>query len=117
MAPEVILVLNHSFPSDFFALGVIGYEFMKGFRPYLGRTRKEIKQLILNKQAKIKKSEIPENWSINSVDFINKLLIRKGDLRLGANGIDELKTHPWMENIDWKLLEEKKINTTFYSKK
>ena len=108
MAPEVILVLNHSFPSDFFALGVIGYEFMKGVRPYLGRSRKEIKQLILNKQAKIKKSEIPENWSINSVDFINKLLIRKGDLRLGANGIDELKTHPWMENIDWKLLEEKK---------
>ena len=55
MAPEVILVLNHSFPSDFFALGIIGYEFMKGYRPYLGRSRKEIKQLILNKQAKIKK--------------------------------------------------------------
>ena len=116
MAPEVILVLNHSFPSDFFALGVIGYEFMKGVRPYLGRSRKEIKQLILNKQAKIKKSEIPENWSINSVDFINKLLIRKGDLRLGANGIDELKTHPWMENIDWKLLAEKKITPPFIPK-
>ena len=43
MAPEVILVQNHSFPSDFFALGVIGYEFMLGYRPYLGRGRKEIK--------------------------------------------------------------------------
>ena len=116
MAPEVILVLNHSFPSDFFALGVIGYEFMKGYRPYLGRTRKEIKQLILNKQAKIKKSEIPENWSEKAVDFINKLLIRKGDLRLGHGGINELKNHPWMQNMDWKLLAEKKIMPPFVPK-
>ena len=113
MAPEVILVLNHSFPSDFFALGIIGYEFMKGYRPYLGRSRKEIKQLILNKQAKIKKDEIPENWSLNAVDFINKLLIRKGDKRLGHSGIIELKTHPWMEDIAWELLSQKKIKPPF----
>ena len=113
MAPEVILVLNHTFPSDFFALGVIGYEFMKGYRPYLGRTRNEIKQLILNKQAKIKKDEIPENWSLEAVDFINKLLIRKADKRLGHNSISELKSHPWMESIDWELLAQKKIDPPF----
>ena len=113
MAPEVILVLNHTFPSDFFALGVIGYEFMKGHRPYLGRTRNEIKQLILNKQAKIKKDEIPENWSLNAADFINKLLIRKADKRLGHGGIEELKNHPWMESIDWELLAQKKIEPPF----
>ena len=50
MAPEVILVQNHSFPSDFFALGVIGYEFMLGYRPYLGSSRKEIKDLKKNKR-------------------------------------------------------------------
>ena len=40
MAPEVLCALNHSFPVDFFALGVIIFEFMNGFRPYLGRNRK-----------------------------------------------------------------------------
>ena len=30
MAPEVICQLNHSFLVDFYALGVIGYEFMTG---------------------------------------------------------------------------------------
>jgi hypothetical protein len=49
MAPEVMCRLNHSFPVDYFALGVIGYEFMIGRvifvliilykRPYLGRSR------------------------------------------------------------------------------
>lgn len=30
MAPEVICKLDHSFPVDFFALGVMAYEFMTG---------------------------------------------------------------------------------------
>ena len=30
MAPEVICKTNHSYPVDFFALGVIAYEFMTG---------------------------------------------------------------------------------------
>jgi len=38
MSPEVINSKNHSFPADYFALGVIGYEFMKGERPYKERT-------------------------------------------------------------------------------
>ena len=113
MAPEVILVLNHSFPSDFFALGVIGFEFMLGYRPYLGRSRKEIKQLIVNKQAKIKKDEIPNDWSVNAVDFINKLLIRKAEERLGYNGIYELKNHPWLSDIDWEKLKMKKVDPPF----
>ena len=33
MAPEVLCAKNHSYPVDFFALGVIGYEFMIGRRP------------------------------------------------------------------------------------
>ena len=113
MAPEVILVLNHSFPSDFFALGVIGYEFMLGYRPYLGRSRKEIKQLIINQQAKLSEEDIPDDWSLNAMDFINKLLKRKAEKRLGYNGIEELKNHPWMEDIDWEELKMKKINPPF----
>ena len=113
MAPEVILVLNHSFPSDFFALGVIGFEFMLGYRPYLGRSRKEIKQLIVNRQAKIKNDEIPDDWSVNAVDFINKLLIRKEEERLGYNGIYELKNHPWISDVDWEKLRLKKVNPPF----
>ena len=117
MAPEVILVLNHTFVSDFFALGVIGYEFMLGFRPYLGGSRKEIKQLIINKQAKVHKDEKPDDWSLEAVDFVNKLLIRKAKNRLGYNGISELKNHIWMKDVDWEKLELKKVEPPFVPKK
>ena len=113
MAPEVILVQNHGPPSDFFALGVIGYEFMLGYRPYLGRGRKEIKNLIIAKQAKINKEELPNDWSENSRDFINLLLQRKPKKRLGYNGVEEIKEHPWMNNIDWDLLYNKKLEAPF----
>ena len=113
MAPEVILVQNHSFPSDFFALGVIGYEFMLGYRPYLGRGRKEIKQLIISKQAKLKSDDIPEDWSNESMDFINQLLQRKPKKRLGFNGVGEIKNHPWMKNMDWESLSKKLMEAPF----
>ena len=52
MSPEVINSKNHSFPADYFALGVIGYEFMKGNRPYKGKNRKEIKEQMNERQEK-----------------------------------------------------------------
>lgn len=64
---------NHSFAVDFFAVGVLAFEFMYGVRPYLGKSRKEIKELILAKQVQIRKSDIPEGWSEEAADFINKV--------------------------------------------
>ena len=114
MAPEVLFVQNHSFPCDFFAIGVIGFEFMLGVRPYLGRSRQEIKEVVFNFQAKIYDEDIPENWSKESVDFINKLLLRKPNKRLGyKNGINELKKHIWFKDIDWEKLEKKEIEAPF----
>ena len=48
MAPEVLSRVNHRFEADYFAIGVIGYECMNGRRPYVGATRREIREQILN---------------------------------------------------------------------
>ena len=74
MAPEVMCRQNHSFGVDYFALGVIGYEFMMGRRPYVGKTRKEIRDMLFAKQVSIKRHEVPEGWSLEAADFINKCL-------------------------------------------
>ena len=118
MAPEVLMAQNHSFPVDFFAIGIMGYEFMMGQRPYIGKSRKEIKHLVLQKQAKIDEDDTPDGWSEQSVDFINKCLKRKESRRLGyKDGVMELKNHPWFEDFDWKSLFNKTMLAPFVPKK
>ncbi|KAL4497825.1 hypothetical protein ABPG72_000580 [Tetrahymena utriculariae] len=113
MAPEVMCRQNHGIAVDYFAVGVIGYEFMMGRRPYLGRSRKEIRDQILAKQVQIKKHEIPDGWSIEAADFINRMIQRKPMNRLGINGPEEVKNHPWLRNFPWQKLQNKELDSPF----
>ena len=49
MAPEVMCRQNHGVAVDYFAVGVIAYEFMMGKRPYVGKNRKEIRDTIFDR--------------------------------------------------------------------
>ena len=110
MAPEVMQAKNHSFSVDFFAVGVIGYEFMLGERPFNGKNRKEIKEQMLSTSAKIKTENIPEGWSSDSAEFINLLLKRKEEKRLGyKEGAIELMNHSWLKYYPWTELKNKKL--------
>ena len=113
MAPEVMRGVVHSFEVDFFAVGIVAYEFMKGKRPYNGKNRKEIKEEMLMKQMGIKEEDIPEGWTKESVDFINKLIIRKKEKRMGYNGIKEVKEHPWIKYYPWDMILRKTLPSPF----
>lgn len=104
MAPEVMCRQNHGIAVDYFALGVIMFELMMGYRPYIGRDRREIRDQILSRQAKIKPNNVPIGWSFESVDFVNKLLQRKASYRLGFKGAGEVKEHPWLRDFNWESL-------------
>ena len=117
MAPEVMQGLNHKYSVDFYAIGVITYELMMGRRPYSGKSRKEIKEQIMGKQAKINKLEIPNGWSFEAADFANKLLQRKEINRLGFYNENNIKEHPWLKNVDMELIKNKKIKAPFLPKK
>lgn len=113
MAPEVMCRQSHGVAVDYYAIGVIAYECMLGRRPYLGRNRKEIRDQILSKQVQIKKNEIPEGWSLEAADFINKLIQRKPVNRLGLDGPHEVKNHPWLKDYPWEKLYNKEIQPPF----
>ena len=114
MAPEVMKSRNHSFPVDFFAIGVIGYEFMTGSRPYCGKNRKEIKEQMLSKAAIINEENIAKGWSQESADFINQLLERKENKRLGCKeGAKELMKHHWLKYYPWDELKDKTLLAPF----
>jgi serum/glucocorticoid-regulated kinase 1/serum/glucocorticoid-regulated kinase 2 len=109
MAPEVICQQPHSFTVDYFAVGVLLYEFMTGKRPYPGRTRKEIKDQVLTRQATATSEQLPANWDPTALDLINRLLQRKPTHRLGAGGLAEVKAHPWFAALDWEALMDKSL--------
>ncbi|CAG9327561.1 unnamed protein product [Blepharisma stoltei] len=113
MAPEVLCRQNHGFAVDYFALGVLGFEFMTGRRPYLGKDRKEIRDAILARQVQLKRSDIPEGWSLEAADFINKLIQRKPQNRLGSLGVEEVKEHAWLRDVQWEKLFDKNLNPPY----
>jgi len=113
MAPEVMCRQNHGVAVDYYAVGVIAYECMIGKRPYVGRDRKEIRDQILAKQVQLKKADIPEGWSLEAADFINRLIQRKPMNRLGLNGPQEVKGHPWFKGFPWEKLQNKEMRSPF----
>ena len=113
MAPEVMCRQNHGVAVDYFALGVMCYEFMNGRRPYVGKSRKEIRDQVFEKQICLRKSDLPAGWSIEAADFINKTLQRKPTNRLGLNGPEEVKNHIWFKDIDWEALEAKQLEAPY----
>jgi serum/glucocorticoid-regulated kinase 2 len=56
----------------------------------------------------------PFGWSKESVDFVNRLIQRKPENRLGSNGIEEVKYHPFFAKIDWELLEQRRLKSPFF---
>lgn len=117
MAPEVICKQVHSYPVDFYAIGIICHEIMLGKRPYYGHNRQEIRDAILSKQHSLKKKDVPPGWSTESADFVNKLIQRQPASRLGSkSGVKELIEHPWMKKYPWKTLVEKKLASPLQKK-
>ena len=94
-------------------MGVIAYECMFGKRPYQGKDRKEIRDHILSKQEKIHQQDVPNGWSLEAADFINKLIQRKPGNRLGKDGPQMIKQYEWFRGFDWESLKEKRMRAPF----
>ena len=116
LAPEVLCNVNHDFSIDYYAVGIITYELMYGHRPYLGKNKHEVKQLILTKQAKIEYDDLPYGFSNYIADFINGLIQRKPKYRLGKNNINEVINHSWFNDFDWENCSNKKLKAPYLPK-
>ena len=95
---------------------MVAYELAYGHRPYIGRSKHEVKQLILTQQAHIDYDELPNGYHDPAADFINKLIQRKPKNRLGKDGISELINHPWLEGFEWEELKSKRMKAYYIPK-
>ena len=116
LAPEVLCNVNHNFSIDYYAVGIITYELMYGHRPYLGKNKHEVKQLILTRQAEIDYDDLPDGFSNDIADFINKLIQRKPKNRLGKDNINQVIDHPWLMGFDWENVKKKILKAPYIPK-
>ena len=115
MAPEVILKKPQDFTVDFYSLGVITYELLFKIRPFKAKNKKEFKEFILNNDVCVKKKDIPVFFDKNIGNFINLLLCRKPNKRLGYfGGIKEIFRHPFLSDFDCvEGIKKKNIESPF----
>lgn len=113
LSPEILLGEKHSKQVDWWALGVITYEFLVGYPPFTDETPEKIFDNILSRRL-----EWPMDYEISdeAKDFVERLLELDPSKRLGARGIDEIKNHPFFKGIEWDTLLQQPMENSFVPK-
>lgn len=104
IAPEIILESGHTQCVDWWCLGCFIFELLTGRPPYSHSDNNVLYTQILHKKPKIR-----VQVSEAAKDLIDKLMDKNPDTRLGANGADEIKAHPFFEGIKWDQVLLKKM--------
>jgi len=104
IAPEVIRQKGYGQEIDWWSLGVIMFEMMIGYPPFFSESSTETCKKILDWKNTL--NIRPEaNISKEAEDILRKL-INDPESRLGANGADEIKAHPFFKGIKWNRIKE-----------
>ncbi|KAG5605482.1 hypothetical protein H5410_026974 [Solanum commersonii] len=102
LAPEIVQGKGHGFGADWWALGTLIYFMLQGEMPFGSWRESELTF------ARIAKGQLtlPHIFSPEAVDLITKLLQVDEKLRLGSQGVDSIKSHPWFLDVDWKAIAD-----------
>lgn len=100
LAPESILGIGMDEKAvDWWALGVILYEFLYGFPPFHADTPELVFDNILSRKIDWEEESI--DISPAARDLMEKLMCTDRSQRLGSKGAAEVKAHPFFEGVDW----------------
>ncbi|XP_064252361.1 microtubule-associated serine/threonine-protein kinase 3 isoform X5 [Passer domesticus] len=106
IAPEVILIQGYGKPVDWWAMGIILYEFLVGCVPFFGDTPEELFGQVISDE--IMWPEGDEALPADAQDLITRLLRQCPLERLGTGGAHEVKHHSFFLHLDWNgLLRQK----------
>lgn len=109
LAPEILNGQGYNKVIDWWTLGVLLYEMLSGLPPFYDEVTDKMYQKILTDPLVFGPDIGSEARSI-----LTSLLNRDPIKRLGVNGAEEIKKHPFFEkHIDFKRLLQKKIQPPF----
>jgi len=106
IAPEVFGQKGYTETVDWWSLGTILFEMLVGYPPFFSDDSSITCQKIIH----WKKTFVipPEaNLSPAAIDLLKRLICDANE-RLGVNGVEEIKLHPFFAGVDWKRIRDKK---------
>lgn len=107
LSPETITGDKQGEYSDWWSMGCILFEFLFGYPPFHADTPDQVFKNILNGDIDwppLPEDEEKEICPPEAKDLIKRLLVLNYEDRLGFNGADEIKQHPYFRQINWDTL-------------
>ncbi|KAL8902942.1 MAG: hypothetical protein Q9207_004265 [Kuettlingeria erythrocarpa] len=106
LAPEVIRNSGHGTAVDWWAFGILVYEFLVGTPPFWDNNPMKIYEKIC-----VGKIKFPSDLDPDARSLISGLCAVNPTQRLGnlAGGVDRVKSHPFFAPIDWDALYYRKV--------
>ncbi|KAE8282854.1 Microtubule-associated serine/threonine-protein kinase 1 [Larimichthys crocea] len=110
IAPEVILRQGYGKPVDWWAMGIILYEFLVGCVPFFGDTPEELFGQVITDD--IVWPEGDEALPVDAQHLISSLLQTNPLVRLGTGGAFEVKQHSFFTEVNWNSVLRQKAEFT-----
>ncbi|XP_060742248.1 protein kinase C epsilon type-like [Tachysurus vachellii] len=111
-SPEMIQSLNYGTSVDWWALGVIMFQMMTGYKPFHDDNQEDMHESIVTAEP-----DYPSNLSKKAVSVLKAFLEKNPKNRLGcveSQGKENaIKVHPFFKKIKRALLEQRKITPPF----
>ena len=102
LAPEVVENKGYGEEIDWWSVGIIFYEMLYGMTPFFEGTQEQIIDKIKNfKKYLVVHEKVDDKIISKEAQKLIYDFLEYKDKRLGLNGIDEIKKHPFFKNFNW----------------
>ncbi|CAE7499703.1 STK38L, partial [Symbiodinium microadriaticum] len=106
IAPEVLLQRGYGKTCDWWSLGVIMYECLVGYTPFYAEEPVLTCRKILRWQQFLEvPTDVEGTLSPECLNFLFSLMT-DASKRIGKNGVDSIRAHPWFDGLDWDTLRD-----------